>query len=215
MFLWINLITRRLFCFIVSIFSPLETQIICSGANPSAQMTTEGRESITSLEKGNLDYFDLVPQAQTQITWKTAFWEKILSHEPGVKKRRRLRRSPISCFFKSSKADQWKPHCCWGLRFVLFVSAMPVNADSSWVATIYREQALQPISRVNCSSIGRPLSLRSAVNRAALRLKTPSSRTHSGWEEHREPAGTEPLYACQEFTSALVLPGIVYLNGAN
>lgn len=65
---------------------------------------------------------------------------------------------------------------------------MPVNADSS--LTSYCAQALQPISRVKCWCLGEPLSPRTAVNRAALRLKkTVSSHTHGSWEEKREPLG--------------------------
>lgn len=72
---------------------------------------------------------------QTQITWNAGLvGNRFLSQKTGVNfffKQDLKKKKPICCFFKSSKLDQWKPHCCWGLRFVLFVSTMPVNADSS------------------------------------------------------------------------------------
>lgn len=91
------------------------------------------------------------------------------------------------------KVDRWKPHWCWGLHFVLFVCVlMPVSADSS--PSSYCVQALQTISRVNCWCLGEPVSPRTAVNRAALGLKTASSCTHGSWEEKREPTGTGRLF---------------------
>lgn len=39
-----------------------------------------------------------------------------------------------------------------------------------------------------------PPSPRTAVNRAALPLEMPSSRTHNNGEEQREPAGTGGLF---------------------
>lgn len=71
---------------------------------------------------------------QTQTTWNAGFvGKRFLSQKTGVIYifLNRIQKKPICCFFKSSKLDQWKPHCCWGLRFVLFVSTTPVNADSS------------------------------------------------------------------------------------
>lgn len=116
----------------------------------------------------------------SKFTWK---WQK--ENSPSAPWRE-ADSAPLIIF----KVDRWKPHWCWGLHFVLFVSAD--SSPSQRLYCVCRRSSL--LAGWIVSVLASFLSPRTAVNRSALGLKTLSSRTHNSWEEQWEPAGTDSLF---------------------